>query len=156
MSDPYASHMEFLIRYCSHARCVLELGCGDYSTPLFLNKTIFTQVERVLSLEHDQVWADKIKAAFPDPRLQLVLVTEPLEDYLCLVKMHEFDLVFVDNGTDASTRAKTIEYIARNSTTGQKVVIHDYENQEYRDAARPFKHCILDGFRLPQTAMVWK
>ena len=155
MTDPYASHMEFLVKHCSHAQVILELGCGKYSTPLFLNQKLFPEVRLVVSVESDQEWADKVLAANPDPRLELVVVSEPFEDKLVNMNLADYDLIFVDHATDPHTRARTIEYLARNVTTS-RVVIHDYENQEYRDAARGFAHKLLDCFRTPHTAMVWK
>jgi len=113
------------------------------------------EVRLVVSVESDQEWADKVLAANPDPRLELVVVSEPFEDKLVNMNLADYDLIFVDHAIDPVTRARTIEYLARNVTTS-RVVIHDYENQEYRDAARGFAHKLLDCFRTPHTAMVWK
>jgi hypothetical protein len=147
--------MEFLIKHCSHAERVLELGSGNYSTPLFLNQKLFPLVRLLVSVESDQAWADKVAAANPDIRLELVVISEPIEDYLTIINLADYDLIFVDCGTSPEPRVKAIEYLARNVTTS-KVVIHDYEQQEYRDAAKPFTHSLIDGFRTPHTAMVWK
>ena len=67
MPSPYGSHVEFLTRLGGGGgdiiRRVLDLGSGPYSTPLFLDKTIFQHVTYVLSLEHLQVWADRVQTA---------------------------------------------------------------------------------------------
>jgi hypothetical protein len=152
--DPYASHMEFLLTVGKNARSVLELGCGKYSTPMFLNRFLFDQVEKVLSLENDPAWALEISQNYGDPRLQIVVMEWPLELYLSDINLDDYDLIFVDNG-DMSERVRAICYLA-DHVIHSKVVIHDFEILDYRVAAKPFKHMILDGFRTPNTAMVWK
>lgn len=158
MPSPYGSHVAFLTRLGRSGdiiRRVLDLGSGPYSTPLFLDKTIFQHVTYVLSLEHLQVWADRVQAACGgDPRLELRVEPEPMEDYLDKIEL-DFDLIFVDNSECWQNRVKTIEYLGERVTT-QTVVIHDFEHKFYQDAAHVFPHRIVDSSRLPHTAMVWK
>lgn len=159
MSDPYASHISFLtIRGQSagnRIRRILELGSGIYSTPLFLDKTVFAYVERVVSIESIQVWADKVKVACgDDPRLELLVKPEPIEDYLDTIEL-DFDWIFVDNSECWENRVKTIEYLGNRVTT-QDVIIHDFEHKFYQDAAHAFPNKIVATIRTPHTALVWK
>jgi len=152
--DPYSSHMEFLLKHCTGSESILELGCGKYSTPLFLNRSLFPKVTRLVSVENDQEWAKRIIRDHSDPRLTVIVFADPIVDCLSTMNLAEYDLIFVDNAS-MQERISAIEYLARNVFT-QKVVIHDYEVQDYRDAAKGFTHSLIDGFRTPHTAMVWK
>lgn len=154
MIDPYSTHMEFLLKHCAGAESILELGCGKYSTPLFLNRSLFPQMKRLVSVENDQEWADRIASDHVDPRFNLIVNPTPVADFLSLLNLTDYDLIFVDNAS-MKERISAIEYLARNIFTS-RVVIHDFEIQEYRDAAKPFTHMLVDWFRTPSTGMVWK
>lgn len=155
MSDPYASHVDFLKVQGSKASSVLELGSGLHSTPLFLNRDFFPRVTRVVSVEHIQVWADRVaEACGGDSRLELLVKPEPVEDYLRTIDL-DFDLIFVDNSECWENRVKTIEYLGQRVTT-QHVIIHDFEHKFYQDAAKAFPFKIVETSRTPHTALLWK
>lgn len=155
MPDPYASHSEFLKTQGGNATRVLELGSGLHSTPLFLNREFFPNVTHVLSLEHIQVWADRVaEVCGGDPRLELLVKPEPVQDYLDTIDL-DFDLIFVDNSECWENRVKTIEYLGQRVTT-QRVIIHDFEHKFYQDAAHAFPNKTVDSTRTPHTAVVWK
>ncbi len=52
---------------------VLELGAGQFSTPLFLNRYVFPNLTILHSLENDLLWATRITKAIRDPRLTFQL-----------------------------------------------------------------------------------
>lgn len=156
MSDPYASHIEFLKTQGGEASRVLELGSGLHSTPLFLNREFFPHVIEVRSVEHIQVWADRVaEICQGDTRLNLVVVPEPIEDYLRTIDLEDFDLIFVDNSECWQNRVKTIEYLGEHVVTSE-VIIHDFEHKFYQDAARAFTSKIVDTTQTPHTAAMWK
>ena len=42
-------------------RRVLEFGCGEFSTKLFLDSRYFPDLQQVESYENDPVWAERIR-----------------------------------------------------------------------------------------------
>jgi hypothetical protein len=56
-SDPYASHLGLLTRIGPGITQVLELGAGQYSTPLFLDRAVYPDLKRLVSIEPDRKWA---------------------------------------------------------------------------------------------------
>lgn len=157
-TDPYASHLPLLSSLgCigSGIKRILELGPGIYSTPLFLNREFYPHVEKVLSIEHNPDWANKIRTLYPDERLSLVVMSEPIEDYLTTLKINEFDLIFVDNSDTCAHRVKTIEYLGE-VCISPLVVIHDFQAGFYQEAARNFPNKIVDTRSGPHTGLVWK
>lgn len=152
-NDPYASHIPFLTRIGKGVHSVLELGCGLYSTSLFLDLTVYPDLVKLVSVEHDYTWARRMAL---DPRLTMIITPEPIEDYLATLNLGQFNLIFVDNSTDWETRAKTIRWLAQQDLGQARVVIHDYEYASYQEAAAGFTRRIVDSTTLPHTAMVWK
>ena len=52
--DPWGSHLPVLVAFAAHAKDnFLELGCGDYSTPI-LHEICKEKVRLLVSLENDQ------------------------------------------------------------------------------------------------------
>jgi predicted O-methyltransferase YrrM len=154
--DPYASHIPFLTSIGSGITTVLELGPGRYSTALFLNREAFPKVTRVLSIEHNQEWASRVHGLYvADPRWTLVVIMEPLEDYLATLQLDDFDLIFVDHSATWEARTLTIKWLVDN-VGRSKVVIHDFEYPSYVEAAAGFPNRIVDTDHTPNTAMVWR
>ena len=62
--DPYATHLPVLreIGAMRPIRRVLEFGAGMYSTPLFLDRTAYPDLEVLVSVEDDWEWLQRIKA----------------------------------------------------------------------------------------------
>lgn len=118
MSDPYASHLptlNFVLALVKPKR-VLELGAGLYSTPAFLE---CPTVERLLSIETDKEWAERVQ----DERLTLRLVDDTVE---ALPKdLMAFDLVFIDNADNATDRNRAIRAVLERPYP--VTVIHDAE-----------------------------
>ena len=103
-------------------RRVLELGAGWYSTPTFLNRKVFPQLEQLVSVEDDLNWQLKVQRGCPDTRLMISGTIPSLTD--------PYDLIFVDNSTDLKVRAATIRRVAE-ETRDVLVVIHDAEDVNY-------------------------
>jgi hypothetical protein len=148
VSDPYGSHVPFLTWIGQHVtpiRWVLELGAGQHSTPLWLNRSVFPQVERVVSVEQNEGWVPKVA----DSRLQ-VDVARFAE---MLVTTHQYDLVFIDNGPTDDDRMRAIKAIM-DMPRLPLVVLHDWEDKRYRDAAEGRYDWALTDDANPQTALL--
>lgn len=153
MTDAYASHLPFLAWIGTHVRpikSVLELGAGRYSTPMWLDRGVFPDVERVVCIEQDEVWLPQIA----DSRLQVVHMSNV--SFAENVDLDAYDLVFIDNGSGAEgegERVHTIQAIMRHPMV-PLVVVHDWENERYRQAVEGrYDWAVLDG-ATPQTALL--
>jgi predicted O-methyltransferase YrrM len=144
ISDPYASHLHVLRRLGKGARWVLELGGGLYSTPLFLDRHVFPDLERLVTVEPDATWVAKLPK---DDRLCVWPTAIPVYAFM----ERKYDLVFVDSAPEA-TRIKDIGWLT--FVSDQRVVIHDFEHEPYRQAAK-FDHIEIDKTLTPWTAVCW-
>jgi hypothetical protein len=120
---------------------VLEYGAGLYSTALFLS---LPGLERLVSIEADAGWRKKLRATFSDPRWELRTPARAPSP-------KNFDLVLIDDGESAGWRVDTIRKVLRGKHP--RVVIHDAEVAQYREAIGDKPHFIYRG-RTPQTAVV--
>jgi predicted O-methyltransferase YrrM len=154
----YATHIPVLLGLARVMRIenVLELGCGDYSTLTFLNAVAFPSLVSLHSLETDQGWLDRIRAAVgDDPRVSTRLVSRGMRSMIEQTNLDDYDLVFVDDSTSAEDRAATIRALSANRPKRAVVVIHDFEIQAYREAAAAFQHQFIFKAFNPQTGVVW-
>src|SRR5215211_1810321 len=81
--NDYATHIPILIGLARlrEIRNVLEFGCGNYSTLTFLNRSAFPHLERLHSVENDDVWAATIQdTAHNDNRWTLRLVNAEMSE----------------------------------------------------------------------------
>jgi hypothetical protein len=145
ISDPYGTHEPVLRALAPISKNVLELGGGMYSTPLFLENPL---LKRLVTVEDDPDWAAKIRSEHP---LHL-LITESAIDYVNASHL-AFDLILVDNATSSGERAKTIRTVA-NRKPRAVVVVHDYEQFLYRDAAQ-FDNKWVYNQAEPWTGVCW-
>src|SRR6185436_14853749 len=69
-SNEYATHIPILVGIAQRftIRRVLELGCGVFSTPTFLNTKVFMDLEQLHSYETDSSWFDKSVTVFANDR----------------------------------------------------------------------------------------
>lgn len=135
---------------------VVELGCGEYSTLTFLNRLAFPSLIALDSWETEQAWLDKIAAsAGSDFRLRTGLVIGEMRSAIENIDLEEYDLIFVDDSTSSEERSRTIREIALRRPTQAVVVIHDFEVQAYREAAKLFRHRFIFRAFTPQTGVVW-
>jgi precorrin-6B methylase 2 len=153
--NDYATHIPILIGLARlrKIRHVLEFGCGHYSTLTFLNRSAFPDLERLHSIENDDSWATTTQqAAKDDQRWTLQLVNGEISD--AIPELESFDLILIDDSKTSTQRAATIRAIARKQPQRPWIVIHDFEVDEYRDAASAFKHCHRFRAYNPETGVV--
>jgi len=128
--DPYATHlpvltaMMALTNYAGHDT-VLELGCGNYSTPI-LHEMCRVQNRQLISVESDYEWLNKF-INYREDWHRFVLAnaakTASRCDPDCGIDNTYFGLVFVDNHP-VEQRKSDIEWV-RNKA--DYLVIHDTE-----------------------------
>lgn len=153
--NDYATHIPILIGLARvrKIRHVLEFGCGRYSTLTFLNRSAFPDLERLHSIENDDAWATTIQeAAQNDPRWTLQLVNGEISE--SIPDLESFDLILIDDSKTSVQRAATIRAVAHKQPQHPWIVIHDFEVDEYRDAASAFKHRHRFRAYNPETGVV--
>lgn len=154
--NDYATHIPILIGLSRSRkiRYVLEFGCGHYSTLTFLNRTAFPDLERLHSIENDDSWAQTIQGSTKDDRWTLQLVNGEISESIADLDLESFDLILIDDSKTSAQRAATIRAVARKQPQRPLIVIHDFEVDEYRDAASGFAY--RQSFRAynPETGVV--
>jgi hypothetical protein len=143
-----ASHIPVLVTLAEHfePKKVLEIGAGELSTPLFLNKKIFTRLESLVSVEEDYDCIVKVtKIIGVDKRLEFRR-TVP-------ASLYDYDLIFVDGPQDKDKREKTIRFVMR-ETIAPLIVIH--ESESYRSAINKAFYSFPFDFTYPQTKVCSK
>jgi len=157
--EPYSSHIPVLIGISSiiNIKNILELGSGSYSTGLFLNKKAYPNLERLDSYEDDLQWGRKIANDFSkDQRLHLNIVNYPINQNLVNINYAQYDLIFIDDSQKSSDRAKTIKEICNNNLGNSILIIHDFEMDSYRKAAKKIKHYFTFSSYTPCTGVLWQ
>ncbi|HKN82902.1 MAG TPA: class I SAM-dependent methyltransferase [Pyrinomonadaceae bacterium] len=155
--NDYATHIPILIALARtrEIRNVLEFGCGHYSTLTFLNRSAFPQVERVKSIENDPSWAHIIREiASNDARWMLELVEHEIADSVWDLDLEQFDLILIDDSKTSTQRSATIRAVARKQPQRPWILIHDYEVNEYRMAAKDFRYRYAFKTYNPETGLV--
>ena len=155
--NAYATHVPVLVGLGAIRRIerVLEFGCGYYSTHTFLQRTVFGDLKALQSVENDPAWAEKIRAAVnDDPRCEVTVVSGPMCDAVPTFDLETFDLILVDDSTNAEDRAATIRRLASFHPVHPWIVIHDYEVEEYRRASAGFKQRFAFKAYNPHTGLV--
>src|SRR5213083_1622075 len=79
--NPYATHLPILVGIARllKVKRVLELGCGQYSTSTFLDRSAFPDLITLHSLENDRHWIEKMSEMIrKDPRASLSFVDGPM------------------------------------------------------------------------------
>lgn len=151
-STNYNTHLPVLygLGAALSARQVVELGSGIYSTSTFLNREVYPDVDRVLSIEDSPQWARAIHEACPDTRLIITHVPRGPGHLLPYVEdMRTADLLFIDD-TGRRQRTETIQFVSELRVPGV-VVIHDFRHTEYV-AAAAFSYVQITPF---DTAICW-
>jgi methyltransferase family protein len=140
--NAYATHIPILIGVAAlrPIRRVLEFGCGHYSTKTFLKRAAFPDLKELQSVENDPNWAETMREAVKDDS-RCVITT--LKGAMCnavrTFDLESFDLILVDDSTNAEQRATTIRALSGVHPSNPWLVIHDYEVEEYRCASAEFK-----------------
>jgi methyltransferase family protein len=155
--NDYATHIPILIGLARlrEIRHVLEFGCGHYSTLTFLNRSAFPHLDGLHSIENDDAWATAMReAAKDDPRWNLDVVTGEISDSISDLDLESFDLILIDDSKTSVQRTATIRAIARKQPQHPWIAIHDFEVDEYREAAASFKHRHRFRAYNPETGVV--
>jgi len=138
--NDYATHIPILIGLARlrEIRTVLEFGCGRYSTLTFLNRSAFPHLERLHSVENDDSWAATIQEAAKDDRWTLRVVNGEISESVS--DLESFDLILIDDSKTSVQRAATIRAVASQQPQRAWIVVHDFEVEEYREAAMGFRY----------------
>lgn len=140
-ANDYATHVPVLIGLARRreVKRVLEFGCGYYSTLTFLNRLVFPRLERLRSIENDASWSQRVaELAKNDARWTLDLVEGGIAKSVPDLGLDAFDLILIDDSKTSEQRAATIRAVANKQPQRPWIVIHDFEIEEYRSAARGF------------------
>lgn len=158
LGSPFATHLPVLIglsRTVSPRR-VLELGAGFYSTGLFLNRAVFPELEELHSFENDAEWFDRLLPHTQrDARSHLTLHRGPMCQVIDHLKLEQYDLILIDDSQTLRERCETIDCVANQIASAKLCVIHDFNNKEYRHAARRFPHRFRFDALFPETGVCW-
>jgi hypothetical protein len=159
-SDPYATHSPVLTAMlAATAGPVLELGCGNYSTPI-LHEMCKAMGRQLVSVESDYEWLNKF-IAFRSENHLLCLCGERgnewrffISEEKTLTGMH-WGLVFVDNDP-VGQRKFDIEQLRGNT---DYFVIHDTEPEVehiygFADILKTFKYRKDYTLLTPHTTVV--
>lgn len=156
--NDYATHVPVLIGLAGLRRIerVLELGCGNYSTQTFLNRSVFPDLKELLSLETDPLWARTMRTnVAADPRCRIAFSSGAVADALASIDLDYFDLILVDDSTTSEQRSATIRTLSALQPQAPWLLIHDYEIPEYRRAAAAFSHKFTFNAYNPQSGLVF-
>ena len=156
--NDYATHIPVLMGLprLREINTVLEFGCGYYSTLTFLNRAAFPNLVRLQSVENDAAWAESTYAkAKSDERWALQLVQGDTAAAVSDLDLEAFDLILIDDSKTSAERAATIRAVANKRPQHAWIAIHDFEVEEYRQAAAAFR--TVHRFRAynPETGLVW-
>jgi predicted O-methyltransferase YrrM len=140
VDDGWGSHVGALraIAKALPIKVVVEYGSGKFSTPLFLDRTAFPDLEFLTSVESDPEWLAKVREMCgQDSRLEQVF--RPIGTFHTTDSVPRSpDLVFIDcdevrdGRHDYSARLKLIERFAADPTA--VVVVHDANFADIRPA----------------------
>ena len=134
-ATPYATHLPVLIAVANVIRpqTLVEYGSGLISTPAFLDRTLFPDLQTAISFEDDADWMGRVAAATDDDRLSLRLADGAVAAAVDAVNVDAADLILIDDSCAAADRAATIaavlRFLPRSGPT--TVLVHDAETPEY-------------------------
>lgn len=119
--DRYATHLAPLVGAAlSTSGGILELGCGDYSTPVLAEIARHKGVPFVV-MASDPVWADRFRG----------LCTVRLVDWAVLsasdIATGPWGCVLLDNEEKTAARIRRLPVLRE---IGRAIVVHDLENCE--------------------------
>ena len=158
-TNDYATHVPVLLGLAKvkPIRSVLELGAGHYSTKTFLDRRSFPDLQLLHSYETDKSWGIAMKQIIDvDSRASLHVVEGSMASALESVHLGDYDLIFVDDSTNASERVQTIRTLRESRVSSALVVIHDFEVPEYINVAKPFRYRYSFKAFNPETGVVWQ
>lgn len=156
--NPYLTHFPVLLamQQWLPLRSVLEFGSGESSTKGLLNKDGFPLLVRLESYENDAAWAARVRMQLGhDERLTLNLIDGPICAAVQAMDLEAFDLVLIDDSLTLEERSSTIRAVAAKRPQRPVVVIHDFEQIAYREAAKPFRNRYRVTGQNPNVGVAW-
>lgn len=144
MPPAWASHQPVLRAAAEFVplRKVIEFGAGKYSTPFFLDRAVFPDLEQLVSVEHDPEWLRKLRDEIKDDRWHPQLEHVEMMPELAAL-LEPADLVLIDSGrptafrADYHLRGALLEYYAASESI---VVMHDVETNPLHDYSNDAKY----------------
>lgn len=156
--NPYATHLPILVGLAKlyQVEKVLELGSGPFSTPTFLDRSVFTQLRNLVSIEDDPAWAREIADLTQgDERLELRAIDGTVAEAVSELSLADYDLIFIDDSDRLEKRVQTISAVSARSDARGIVVIHDFDNVEYRRASSAIRNRVVFRAFTPQVGLLW-
>jgi hypothetical protein len=78
-----------------------------------------------------------------------------MADVFVRVSVEDYDLIFVDDSLCMEERSTTIRTVGALRPQRAVVVMHDFENLPYREAAKQFHRCYRVTQLNPNTGVAW-
>ncbi len=156
--NPFATHLPVLLGLgrALSIRYVLELGCGVHSTLAFLDRRCFPHVERLDSCDNALDWVNEVRdKAAGDSRLNLQFVEGAIKAAVAQYDLEAYDLIFADDSTSLEARSATIREVARRRPQKPVLVMHDFEQPLYQQAAKEFRRRHRFTGLSPNTGAAW-
>jgi hypothetical protein len=135
MVRDYSSHVPVVHALCTilEGFTVLELGIGQYSTPLWAR-----YADLLLGIEDDWEWYQKVSQDIQGKGVSLQHTSDSVAFTVQFLRgVGDFDVIFVDDSRYEYERVETIKAVGLRFPTGI-TLIHDFDYEAYRDAALPF------------------
>jgi len=136
MSNAFGSHLKTLHKLGAGVESVMEFGGGMFSTPAFLDRSVFPDLKILTTIETETSWAKKLPH---DDRLT-VSVWDLDKMVSVASKMDVPDLVFIDCATEYykgrptfKTRCDLIRHYMNTTAT---VVVHDADEPLIMEAIK--------------------
>jgi hypothetical protein len=147
----YFSHLPVLraVGACAMIRSVLEFGAGMYSTPLFLDRETFPNLEKLQCVEHNPEWVRFISNDFTGNDHRVAWC----DDHPSW-NINSYDLIFVDDGETIEERVDTLSRVCK-SLGYPLMVVHDWRYKEYQSVVAKSLHLTSCAFDEYDTALVF-
>ena len=138
--EAYASHLPILRELGSgHGiERVIEFGVGPFSTPVFLDSNIYTELTHLLSFENDPIWAMWAHNHHGDDKRFSLIEADEYSQFQITPYSH-YDMAFVDSYTYGMRMVS----IAKIRLRCRLIVLHDAEQACYSKVLKSFKHLRL-------------
>lgn len=125
---------------------VLEIGAGELSTPLFLERGVYSVLECLDSVEDSHYWTTKITQQLGmDERLHLLSEIPGKEKW--------YDLIFIDGPQESERRIEIIKALTI-SPGAPVVVLHDSETGLLPAVDSSLAHHFTFNWITPHTSIV--
>jgi hypothetical protein len=123
MND-YATHLPLLVTVVSRTEGpVLELGCGDYSTPILHS---LCKDRLLISADEKKEWVEKFKKW--GTGLHRIELVNDWQKFLASLKDIQFGIIFVDHAP-GERRKDDINFLRGQA---KYIVVHDTEEAGYK------------------------